>query len=181
MRPPSARPRLALRGCAAAVALAAAITAAPARAAVAAPVTVEQLARASEAVVRGRVAAVTARWVGKRIHSFVELEVAETWRGSAPARLTVVTPGGVVGELGQRSDGAAVFASGEEVVAFLGRAEGGRYGVTGLAQGKFAVRDGAARPDLSHTRFVPATLPAGERRAEEMPADELRRRVRAAR
>jgi hypothetical protein len=166
---------------AAAVALAAALSVAPARAAVAAPVTVEQLARASEAVVRGRVASVTARWVGKRIYSFVELEVAETWRGSAPARLTVLTPGGVVGKLGQRTDGAAVFASGEEVVAFLGRAEGGHHGVTGLAQGKFAVHAGSARPDLSHTRFVAATVPEGERRAEEMPVDELRRRVRAAR
>ena len=103
------------------------------------------------------------------------------WRGTPAARVTVVVPGGVVGPIGQRVDGAPAFAKGEEVVVFLSAAEAGAFRVTGLAQGKFSVRDGAAQPDLAHVSFVPAPLRAGERRAEAMDVAELERRVRSAR
>ncbi len=161
--------------------LTALITALPAVAATAVPASVEDLARGADAVVRGRTRSVTARWIGKRIFSFAEIEVASAWRGSAPARVTVVTPGGIVGRFGQRVDGAATFTQGEEVVVFLARAEAGSYRVAGLAQGKFAVGAGAARPDLAHTHFVSAPLRPGERRSEEMSVEELERRVRDAR
>jgi hypothetical protein len=155
--------------------------AAPAVAALAVPASIEDLARGSDAVVRGRVASVTSRWVGKRIYTFAEVETASVWRGSVPARVTVVTPGGVVGGIGQRADGAALFAGGEDVVVFLARAEAGAFRVSGLAQGKFAVSGSVARPDLTHTSFLAAPLRAGERRSEEMQVDELERRVRSAR
>jgi hypothetical protein len=153
----------------------------PAAASVAFPASVEDLARGSDAVVRGRVARTSARWVGKRIYTFAEIEVAAVWRGQATARVTVLTPGGVVGGLAQRVDGAALFDEGEEVVAFLSRAEAGTFRVAGLAQGKFAVRDGTATPDLAHTVLVDAPLRPGERWSEEMPVAELERRVRSAR
>lgn len=144
--------------------------------------TVEDLARGSDAVLRGRVASVTARWVGGRIYTFAEVEAATVWRGSAPSRVTVITPGGVVGGLGQRTDGAAVFTAGEEIVAFLVRAESGLFRVSGLAQGKFAVDGGMARPELSQTTFVSApALRGAERRSEPMQVEELERRVRSVR
>lgn len=157
------------------------VAALPAAAALAVPASVEDLARGADAVVRGRVTSVTAKWIGARIFSFAEIEVASVWRGSAPPRATLITAGGVSGRVGQRVDGAAVFAKGEEVVVFLTRAEAGSYRVTGLAQGKFAVNTGVARPDVAHTSFVAAPLKPGERRSEEMPVDELERRVRSAR
>jgi len=152
-----------------------------AEAAVAVPASVEDLARGSDAVVRGRVTSVTSRWVGGRIFTFAEVERASVWRGSAPDRVTVVTPGGVVGGIGQRVDGAAVFAEGEDAVVFLTRAEAGAYRVSGLAQGKFAVDGGVARPSLAHTSFVTTALRAGERQSGEMDVAELERRVRSAR
>ncbi len=161
--------------------VAALIMAFPAEAAVAVPASVEALARGADAVVRGRTRSVTARWIGKRIFSFAEIDVASAWRGRAPARVTVVTPGGISGRFGQRVDGAAIFTQGEEVVVFLARAEAGNYRVAGLAQGKFAVGAGMARPDLAHTYVVSAPPRPGERRSEEMPVDELERRVRTAR
>jgi hypothetical protein len=158
--------------------------AAPARAALAVPASVEELARASEAVVRGKVASARAHWSsdGLRIFTTVEVEVAATWRGAAPARVQVRVPGGVVGDLGQRVDGMATFAEGEEVVVFLARpGAAGPYQVAGVAQGKFVVAAGQARPDLSHTAFVEAPLRPGERRAGPMDVAELERRVRVAR
>ena len=153
----------------------------PARAALAVPASVEELARLSDSVVRGRVVSATSRWSEdqRRIFTYVEIAPSSVWRGAPPARVTVIVPGGVVGPIGQRVDGAAAFAKDEEVVVFLSQAEERAFRVTGLAQGKFSVEGGAARPDLSHTSFVRGQLRAGERRAEPMDVAELERRVRS--
>ncbi|SRR6266536_1792222 len=153
----------------------------PAHATLAAPGSVEELARSSQAVVRGRVARVASRWSEdqRRIFTYVDLDVSSAWRGAPGSRVTIIVPGGVVGGMGQRVDGAPGFAKGEDVVAFLSEAEEGAYRVTGLAQGKFKVEGSAARPDVSHVSFVEAPLRAGERRAEAMDVAELERRVRS--
>jgi hypothetical protein len=166
------------------LALLALVTAFPAGASVARPASVEELARGSDAVVRGRVVSLSARRSsdGKRISTYAEVETDSVWRGNAPARLTVVVRGGVVGDIGEKVFGAPTFSQGEEVVVFLGKTDRSFYRVRGLAQGKFSVADGQARPDLSGLTFAerPA-LRAGERRAEAMSVGELERRVRAAR
>jgi hypothetical protein len=151
-------------------------------AAVALPVTVEGLAGASDAVVRGRVDRVVARRSsdGRLIVTYAEIVTASAWRGSPPARVTVVTPGGVVGDLGQRVDGMATFHVGEEVVVFVARAGAGTWRVAGAAQGKFRVEGGQATPDLTGTTFVERRSALGERRSGRMAVDELERRVRAA-
>ncbi|MGZ6163676.1 MAG: hypothetical protein ACXWLS_10130, partial [Myxococcaceae bacterium] len=46
----------------------------------------------------------------------LEVEVLETWKGSAAGRLTVVQPGGEVDGIGQRVTGVAQLAQGEELV-----------------------------------------------------------------
>jgi hypothetical protein len=158
-----------------------AIAALPAVASVAVPASVEDLARASDVVVRGHVSSTASEWRGGRIFTFAEIETASVWRGSAPSRTRVLTPGGAVGRIGQRVDGAAAFAAGEDVVVFLTRAEADAFRVTGMAQGKFLLSGGVARPDLGHTTFVQGALRAGERQVGEMSAEELERRVRAAR
>jgi hypothetical protein len=161
------------------VLLAALATASPAFAAQAVAASVEELARASDVVVRGRVVSTTARWSDGRIYTYAEVEVSDSLRGSAPARVTVVTPGGEVGDLGQRVDGAAIFTSGEEVVVFLGKPQAGRYRVSGLAQGKFAIEGKVATPSLGRVDFVSSQVRVGERRAEAMSVGELESRVRS--
>jgi hypothetical protein len=176
---------LLLRGAVRGATLAAALVlAAPALASLAVPVSVEDLARSSDAVVRGRVVKLTARRSndGSRIFTYAEVEPTAVWRGSAPARVTVVVPGGVVGDIGERVDGAPTFSEGEEVVLFVGKLGGHEFQVHGMAQGKFAVAKGQARPSLSRLGFVDGrALRKGERRAEPMAVDELERRVREAR
>jgi hypothetical protein len=167
------------------VALVAALVAAvPVLASVAVPVSVEDLARSSDAVVRGRVVKLTARRSndGRRIFTYAEVEPTAVWRGGAPAHVTVVVPGGVVGDIGERVDGAPAFSEGEEVVLFLGKLGEREFQVHGMAQGKFAVAKGQALPNLSRLAFVKGpALREGERRAEPMAVDELERRVREAR
>jgi len=163
--------------------LLAAFASAPALAAVASPLSVEELARGSDAVVRGKVTRTTCRWSsdGRRILTYAEVAAESVWRGSAPARATVVIPGGEIGDIGQRVDGMTMITEGESVVLFLGKTGDGAFRVHGLAQGVFSVGEGTASPDLGGTTFVPSkALVAGERRAEAMPVAELERRVRGA-
>jgi hypothetical protein len=163
-------------------ALAALLAALPAAASMAVVRSVEELARDSDAVVRGVVEGQESRRGadGQRIYTFVEIRVAAAWKGSPPQRVVVRVPGGVIGVQGQRALGAAVFADGEEVAVFLARA-GEVWQVTGHAQGKFALEGGTARNDTAGLTLVERALRPGERRAAEMPVEELERRVRGAR
>ncbi len=159
------------------------LVAAPALASLARPVTVEALARESDAVVRGTVERRESHWTGDRlrIYTLVTVQVASAWRGSAPGRGVVRVPGGEVGDVGQWVDAAPTFADGEEVVLFLSRHPSGDFEVRGMRQGKFRVESGMARPGLEGVAFGAAPPVPGERRAEAMPLDELERRVRSAR
>jgi transcriptional regulator GlxA family with amidase domain len=161
--------------------IAALFAATPAFGAEAAAVSVESLARSSDAVVRGQVRKITPTLSqdGKRIYTLVDVEVSSTWRGARLASVQVIVPGGIVGGIGQKVEGVPDFAGGEEVVVFLHRAEAGGYRVAGLAQGKFSVAGMSALPDLNHTRFVAEAVQAGERRAEGMSVAELEQRVRS--
>ena len=161
--------------------LAALLVASPALGAEAAAVSVEGLARASDAVVRGQVRKITATLSpdGRRVFTLVDVDVATTWRGKSLGALRVIVPGGEAGGIGQRVDGAPAFGEGEEVVVFLHRAEAGGYRVAGLAQGKFSVAGMNAAPDLSRMRMVAEQVKPGERRAEGMSVAELERRVRS--
>jgi hypothetical protein len=159
-----------------------ALAAAPAAAAVVEETTVEEVARTSETVVRGRVERLSPRWSrdGRRILTDVDIIVDGRWKGSAPDRLRVVVPGGRVGDLAQRVDAAPVFAEREDVVVFLGR-RGGAWRITGLALGKYRVDGKTARPTLDEVHVSPRPTPAGERAVGAMPLVELERRVRGTR
>ena len=138
------------------------------------------------------VVSVTSDWDDRheQILSKVDLIVVESWKGDdAPAtHLTVVQPGGTVGDLTQTVHGMTRFVPGERAVVFLaGRAE--RASVVGMAQGKRLVRRDAASgrllvhvPDKSGATFVRTkpvngTPPVFELRAR--PLDDLRADVRA--
>jgi hypothetical protein len=154
-----------------------------AAAAVGRPATVEQLAREADAVVQGRVVGMESRWApdGRHVVTRVRLRVSRVLRGAAGGEVVLEVAGGSVGGFGQRVDAAPSFEPGEEVVVFLRRVAGGRSVVHGMAQGKFRVEGGEARPDLEGWTFTPEASPAVERRAERMPLADLERRVRAAR
>ena len=159
------------------------LVAASASGAQAVAVSVEELARASDTVVRGRVAA--ARTVrsgdGRRLFTAHDVRTGAVLKGRAPAVARVIVPGGVDGRIGQRMDAAPTLAPGEELIVFLQRSGTDSFVVTALAQGKFSVVGRTARPDFSSLTFVRTSVAPGERRAEEMTIAELERRVRGTR
>ena len=142
---------------------------------------VEEVARASDAVVRGKVerreSFATAD--GRTFLTWVEIGVASAWKGAPGSRVRVLVPGGQVGRLAQRVDGAPEFRDGEEVVVFLSR-RADFWELNGLALGKYEVVAGRAVPDLASVDLAPTPLRAGERAVGAMALDELQRRVAGA-
>ncbi len=157
------------------------LAAAPAAAATFVAPSVEEMARSSDVVVRGRVLGTASRETRDgRIVTEVEVAVADAWKGAPEGTVRLVVPGGRVGRLAMKVDAAPVFADGEEVVVFLSRA-GAAWHVNGHALGKYRVERGEARPGLGDARLLPRAIAAGERRVGAMAVEELERRVRAAR
>ncbi|MFL5319368.1 MAG: hypothetical protein ACJ790_06905 [Myxococcaceae bacterium] len=100
-----------------------------------------ELSAAADVVVRAKVTSVQSRWTDdhRRIVTDIQLEVLEAMKGSPAGTVTVVQPGGVVGDIGQRVDGVAEFKEGEECVVFLERRGQKVFAVVGMAQGKLNI------------------------------------------
>ena len=157
--------------------------AAAARAATFVAPSVEEMARSSDLVVRGRVLGTAGRALpGGRIVTEVEIEVDPdgAWKGAPARTVRLVVPGGRAGRTAMRVDAAPSFSEGEDVVVFLSRA-GPAWRVNGQALGKFRVEGAEVRPAVEGSRLLEKELGPGERRVGSMPLAELERRVRAAR
>ncbi|MCA3015307.1 MAG: hypothetical protein INH41_23210 [Myxococcaceae bacterium] len=120
--------------------VAAALGATVASAATVRSLTLEALVDGADTIARVKVVGVTARWTpdGARIVSDVTLSVLEGWKGPGRETLTVIVPGGVVGRVGQRVEGAPRFTVGQELVVFL-EARGDVFVPHGWSQGVFEV------------------------------------------
>lgn len=149
---------------------------------------VAALTKASTVVVRAKVLASQARWTSDRarIITDTELEVLSTWKGAASQRLVVMQPGGIVGEVGQKVEGAARFEPGEEVVVFL-EPRGQRFTVAGMAQGLFHLErssDGKAvfaRQELDEALLLdPVTRQPVAAPTTILSVEQLEAQVRAA-
>jgi hypothetical protein len=114
------------------------------------------LTHAASDVVQGRVTATRTEWTAdhRRLVTFVELDVLQTWKGRPPGRLTVVQPGGERDGLAQRVAGVAALDVGAELALFLER-QGPLWRVVGLSQGVYRVERPA---DGSAARAVPVTV-----------------------
>ncbi len=168
--------------------LPAALRARPARGSIVLAMELPDLTSQSDRIVVGQVTSVKSAWAdgGKRILSTVEVRVDESWKGDAPVggKVTIVQPGGVVGNIEMKVHGLPAFSSGERAVLFLrGRA---RASLVGLGQGKRRVhvdpdsrrlmveaadRSAAVTPDLQGR--LRAALPD-----DAVPLDDLRAQVR---
>ncbi len=158
------------------------VFAAPAAAATFVATSVEETARSSDAVVRGRVLSTAARLTrdGRGVVTEVEVAVESAWKGAPEGTVRLVVPGGSVGRIAQIVDAAATFEEGEEVVVFLAR-RGATWRVMGQALGKYRVNGVDARPALAEADVLPRAIPAGERAVGPMAVAELERRVKAVR
>lgn len=126
--------------------LATALGSAGASAATLIPLTLEQMEERATDVFVGTVLSTQAGWdKDKRIiETRVHIRVDKHVKGPGRATATVVVPGGVVGDIGMRRPGAAVFEEGERVL-LLAEPRRGPKGPddlrpVGLFQGKLRVK-----------------------------------------
>jgi hypothetical protein len=149
---------------------------------------VSELTAASDVVARGKVKKLESRWTADRhrIVTDVEIEVAETLKGSPERTVVIQQPGGVVGDIGQHVSGLASFEPNEEVVVFLEKT-GPKYMVAGMAQGKYRVerssdgRRAYAIPASNEARLIDrSTGEPVEARAQPLPLEALKLQVREA-
>ena len=143
--------------------LSASIVLAPSRAeaTVVVPLTREQLVEWSDVVVRATVVEQRSMWNERhtQIVTHSVLQVREYLKGQGAESLTLVTLGGVVGNLESRVDGEAHFEAGQDVVLFAQRARDNFVTLTALAQSLYVVehtpgQEPVARRDLSQLAFA---------------------------
>lgn len=159
--------RIRLRSGAAALALCAAlgtsvvVSTSPAHATVVVPLTREQLVDWSDTVVRATVLSQQSLWNAQhtQIVTHSVLAVREYLKGSGPATLTLVTMGGIVGNLESRVDGEARFRAGQDIVVFAQSAGDGFVTLTALAQSLYVLVhspgvEPMARRDVRELSFV---------------------------
>ena len=111
----------------------------------------------------------------EQILSTVDLVVVESWKGGAASgsHLTVVQPGGTVGDLTQVVHGITHFTAGERAVVFLAK----RLVRRDAASGRMFVH----APDKAGATFIrstPASANAPIFQLQARPLDELRADVR---
>jgi hypothetical protein len=148
---------------------------------------VADLTQRATDVVRARVTSTRSAWTedGRRLVTFVEVQVLEPYKGVARGHLTLLQPGGELDGLGQHVSGVARLDAGEEVVLFLER-QGPVHRLVGLAQGVFRVsREGNtvdARAVRASLEGLELLAPSGQppRARSPMTLDRLRQAVRTA-
>lgn len=149
---------------------------------------------AADAIVVAKVAA-TRSWKAqneKTIFTEIKLEVAETWKGISLAgtrTITIVQPGGTVGDLEMHVHGLPRFSQGEDAVLFLNARDPQRPGLgfilTALGQGRRRLfRDGEGRvmaaPGDRSAAVLKDALGRWQSAPPEpaVPLDDLRQQVR---
>src|SRR5207249_10625436 len=87
------------------------------------PFDIESLTASADAVVYGRVIRRTSAWTkgGGQIFTAVVLHSIEAWKGTPAGEVTVLVPGGEVGDLSQTFPAAAAFLHAAEAVVFRHR------------------------------------------------------------
>ncbi len=104
--------------------------------------TIEDLARGADLIVKTEVKDIQASHSRGNLTTLVTLAVEERWKGTAPPRVIVAVAGGVAGDVAQAVSGEPRFSVGERNVLFL-KARGDHYTIVGGRQGKFAVKTDA--------------------------------------
>jgi len=96
----------------------------------------DQLVTSASRIVVGEVVAKSAAWdpSHRRIFSTIDVKIDECWKGAAQEIVTIVQPGGTVGEIEMTVHGMPKFTVGERMLLFLRGHT--RFQVVGMAVGK---------------------------------------------
>src|SRR5476649_1108731 len=163
-----------------------ALAAAP-RATVIVPADLGELSREALAIVRGRVAAVDARWTEdhRTIETIVTLEAEGYMKGAFGPTVQFRVPGGELGRFRSIVVGAPQFAVDQHVVVFLGAHGPSVPYILGFSQGVFRLV--RAMDNSGWLVTPPANMPSaatvpivrGDPSRRALPLDDFERRVRS--
>ena len=154
------------------------VCATSARATVFVPMSVEDLARSSAAIVIGTVRDLTGTEENGRVFTLVSVAVEQTLSGELPgSTITLKENGGSVPGRQEVIFGAPSFQPGEQVLLFLAPRPDGSLRTNQLAQGKFVIESDAAGVPRAAQRFDAGSLvvvpPGGAPPAGPVRLDEL--------
>jgi hypothetical protein len=146
-----------------------------------------QMTRAAQLIVRGHCVENSVGWDEGEIWTFTSFDVDEVWSGTAPARITVRLLGGRTGNITSSVSGIPRFMPGEDVVLFLETTARGDYSVVSWQQGTFRVRHSLSGADARVTQdtatfatFDPAARKFAAGGIRDVALDTFRARVEAA-
>ena len=100
----------------------------------------DDMAKKSTAIVRGRVQSCAGEFRGSVIYTHCKVAVTEQWKGTAHSLADVATPGGTAKGMAQNFSGSPKLLQGEEYVLFLWTGKSGMTQVIGLSQGVFDLK-----------------------------------------
>jgi hypothetical protein len=147
----------------------------------------DQLAKAADAVARVRCAGAESHWENGSIWTVTTFDVVETMKGNLPVQVAVRLPGGRVGHLIVSVDGTPKFSAGDESVLFLVRSPAGGFSVAGWVEGTFrvsldprTVRETVTQDSRAFAVFDAATRSFKTEGIRRMPIEQFRARVAAA-
>jgi hypothetical protein len=162
------------------------------------PLSIEDLAVKSSAVVRGRVLSSEAAWdpQKQRIYTNTVVEVLDPIHAKSelPRQITIRTLGGEVGKIGMKVSGTEKFTLNEEIVVFVrpDPVVATAFQVIGMSQGKYHIEREAtggavAIPSVEGLAFVRPEGPSGTLKVDpstpppsRIPLVQLRERILAA-
>jgi hypothetical protein len=98
------------------------------------------MAKKSTAIVRGRVQSCAGEFRGSVIFTHCKVAVSEQWKGASQPLVDVATPGGTARGMAQNFSGSPKLAVGQEYVLFLWTGKSGMTQVIGLSQGIFDLK-----------------------------------------
>jgi hypothetical protein len=157
----------------------------PAAATVVVAADLGELSRAARAIVRGRVAALDARWTDDRrtIETIVTLEVESYLKGALGQTLQFRVPGGELGRFRSITVGAPEFAVDEHVIVFLGANGPSIPYIVGFNQGVYRIvnttdRGSLVTPPPMMPSAVTVRVVRGDPSRRPQPLADFEQRVR---
>jgi hypothetical protein len=128
----------------------------------------DQMSQNATSIIRARVVSSSASFNGSTIYTHYQLQVSETWKGTAPAD-EVMLPGGTANGYKQSFPGIPQLTPGAEYVLFLWRSPStGITHLIGLSQGVFDVsKDSDGTVVASRARIGEMMLDAAGRKVDD--------------
>lgn len=140
----------------------------------------DDMAKKSTAIVRGRVQSCAGEFRGSVIFTHCKVAVTEQWKGASQPLVDVATPGGTARGMAQNFSGSPKLVQGEEYVLFLWTGKSGMTQVIGLSQGVFDLKaDGKGQAVAQRAATTERMLDAAGKVISDSPLEMRVRELKA--